>query len=143
MPGSQLPSDVCEWVCNNAKYGTSIRLLLERFIPLYRIHSITSDKRSHPRFLQQVLNRLSCRERKIVLRKLSKLIQHNTNLCFIFRPRTTLLEIACRVYDPFPDCCLTNKKKIISKNMSAVLRIWDSRANPSFLQLDYVYMHLY
>ena len=35
---------VNEYILNEIKYGTNIRLLLQR----YRIHSITSARRSHP-----------------------------------------------------------------------------------------------
>ena len=47
------PSGVCEWILNKLKYGTNIRLLLQR----YRIHSIKIT-RSHPWFLKQVWTRL-------------------------------------------------------------------------------------
>ena len=40
------PSDVCEWMPHKRKYGTNIRLLLQRYKLKYCIHSITSSRRS-------------------------------------------------------------------------------------------------
>ena len=39
-------SGVCEWIFNKLKYGANIRLFLQS----YRIHSITSARRSHSRY---------------------------------------------------------------------------------------------
>ena len=48
------PCGVCEWILNKLKCGTNIGLLLQR----YRINSITSARRSHPRFSRKVWARL-------------------------------------------------------------------------------------
>ena len=39
-------SDGCEWVPNKPMYGTNIRLRLQRYILIYRMHSIVTDKPS-------------------------------------------------------------------------------------------------
>ena len=40
---------------HKAKYGANIRMLLQKYILIYGIHSITSARRSYSRFLRHVV----------------------------------------------------------------------------------------
>ena len=42
------PSGICELVSRKPKYKTNIIFLLQKYIPIYSIRSITSARRSHP-----------------------------------------------------------------------------------------------